>query len=439
MWNPSYRRAVVGLVLATCLAGTVAHADQWTVPSGPWLLGDWGGLRTRLYQQGIDFQLGYTNELATNTQGGAKRTTDYADQSRGGATFNLERLFGVPDAIFQMTFTERTGRNLVEDAKLDTLQLVQEVYGRGQTARLTQFWFDQKYLDGFIDWKAGRMGVGEDFAAFTCDYENLTFCGADIGNTLGRYIYNWPISQWATRLKFNWNGLGYFQVGAYDQNQRYLDYPQALLPVFYPGSTGVLMPAELAWLPAFDNGMLPGSYKFGAFYSTARASDVIFDVNGNLAAITGWPALERHGFYGSYVNFRQQITRNSTTNPSGGLNLFLNAVMADKEIARLDRQMAAGLMYTGPFSSRPDDNIAFAVGTTHVNDRIAAVEALQNSLSTTGPVAVQHSEYVYELFYTIVPAPGLYIRPDFQVIQYPGGSSLHKNDVVFGLKALASF
>jgi carbohydrate-selective porin OprB len=178
------------------------------------------------------------------------------------------------------------------------------------------------------------MGVGEDFAAFASDYENLTFCGADIGNIIGRYIYNWPISQWATRVKFNLNGLGYFQVGAYDQNQRYLDYPQALLPVFCPGSTGVLMPAELAWLPTFGNGALP-------------------------------------------------------------------------------------------------------VGTTHVNERVAGVEALQNSLSTTGPVAVQHSEYVYELFYTIVPAPGLYIRPDFQVIQYPGGSSLHKNDVVFGLKALA--
>src|SRR4029077_5160455 len=105
-------------------------------------------------------------------------------------------------------------------------------------------------------------------------------------------------------------------------------------------------------------------------------------------------------------------------------------------IAHTDRQIAAGVMYTGPFSWRP--NIAFAVGATHMNDRVAAVEALQNSLSTTGPVAVQHSEYVYELFYTIVPAPGLYIRPDFQVIQYPGGSSIHKNDVVFGLKALAN-
>jgi porin len=253
-----YRMVAIGLALATSLAG-VARADQWTVPSVPWLLGDWGGLRTRLYQQGVDFQFGYANEFGTNTQGGVKRWAGYADQSQAGATFNLERLFGVKDAIFQVTFTERTGRNLVTDAQLNTLQLVQEVWGRGQTARLTQFWYDQHYLNDFISWKVGRMPVGGDFAAFGCDYQNLTFCGANIGNLVGNYIFNWPISQWATRIKFNFNGFGYFQVGAYDQNQQYLGYTEALAPVFYKDSSGVMLPAELAWLPKFANGALPGS------------------------------------------------------------------------------------------------------------------------------------------------------------------------------------
>ena len=244
-----YRMGAIGVVVATCLAGGAARADQWTVPSVPWLLGDWGGLRTRIYQQGIDFQFGYANEFATNTQGGVKRWAGYADQSTAGATLNLERLFGVKDAIFQISYTERTGRNLVTDAQLNTLQLVQEVYGRGQTARLTQFWYDQHYLDDFISLKAGRMPVGGDFAAFTCDFQNLTFCGANIGNLVGNYIFNWPISQWATRIKFNFNGFGYFQLGAYDQNQQYLGYTEALAPVFYKDSSGVLLPAEVAWLP----------------------------------------------------------------------------------------------------------------------------------------------------------------------------------------------
>ena len=433
-----YRMGAIGLVLATSLAG-VARADQWTVPSVPWLLGDWGGLRTRLYQQGVDFQFGYANEFATNTQGGVKRWAGYADQSQAGATFNLERLLGVKDAIFQVTFTERTGRNLVTDAQLNTLQLVQEVWGRGQTARLTQFWYDQHYLNDFISLKVGRMPVGGDFAAFGCDYQNLTFCGANIGNLVGNYIFNWPISQWAMRIKFNFNGFGYFQIGAYDQNQQYLGYTEALAPVFYKDSSGVMLPAELAWLPKFANGMLPGSYKFGAWYSSATQSDVVLDVNGNQTAFTNQPPLKHRGLYGSYINFQQQLTRNASENPNGGLSMFLNAVMADKRTSVTDRQIAAGIMYPAPFSWRPNDNIAFAWGTTHVNNRIATVETLQNILSNTGTVPVQRSEYVYELFYTYVPTPGLYFRPNFQVVQYPGGSSLNKNAVVFGLKTLASF
>ena len=69
-----------------------------------------------------------------------------------------------------------------------------------------------------------------------------------------------------------------FQVGAYDQNQQYLGYTEALAPVFYKDSSGVMLPAELAWLPKFANGALPGSYKFGAWYSSATQPDVVLDI-----------------------------------------------------------------------------------------------------------------------------------------------------------------
>ena len=165
------------------------------------------------------------------------------------------------------------------------------MYGRGQTARLTQFWYDQHYLNDFISLKAGRMPVGGDFAAFTCDFQNLTFCGANIGNLVGNYIFNWPISQWATRIKFNFNGFGYFQLGAYDQNQQYLGYTEALAPVFYKDSSGVLLPAEVAWLPTFSNGMLSGSYKFGAWYSSATRPDAVTPLAGPASDGRGatWP------------------------------------------------------------------------------------------------------------------------------------------------------
>ena len=87
---------------------------------------------------------------------------------------------------------------------------------------------------------------------------------------------------------------------------------------------------------------------------------------------------------------------------------------------------------------RPKDDIGFAVGTTHINDRVARPEAAQNAAGQ-GPVAVQHSEYAFELYYTFRPRNGLLIRPNLQYVRFPGGTSENKDALVVGLKVSANF
>jgi porin len=268
------------------------------------------------------------------------------------------------------------------------------------------------------------MPFSEDFAAFSCDFQNLMFCGSAPGNIVGNYIWDAPISQWATRVKLALNGFGYFQVGIYDVNPKYLGVQDQVLPVFFPGSTGALVPVELAWLPKFGNDALSGSYKFGAWYDTSTADDVVDDINGNPFALTGLPPLQRRGRYGGYINFQQQMT--------SSLSLFLNVVMADRRTATIDRQIAGGLIYTGPLSWRPNDDVALAVGTTHVNSRVANVETLQN---TDG----LGSEYTFEVDYTFRPDNGLLFRPNIQYVHHPGGTSQNHDVLVFGLKTSANF
>ena len=117
---------------------------------------DWDGIRSDLLEKGIDFRIGYVSETATNVQGGDKELARYTDQITFAATLDLEKLLALPQAQFKITITDRNGDNLSSDAKLDSLQQVQELYGRGQTWRWTQFWYDQKYFDGMLDWKVGR-------------------------------------------------------------------------------------------------------------------------------------------------------------------------------------------------------------------------------------------------------------------------------------------
>ncbi|MFP5429083.1 MAG: porin, partial [Gammaproteobacteria bacterium] len=46
-----------GLALATLLSGlsTTASASELFASDSPWMLGDWGGTRTELLEQGYDF------------------------------------------------------------------------------------------------------------------------------------------------------------------------------------------------------------------------------------------------------------------------------------------------------------------------------------------------------------------------------------------------
>jgi porin len=417
-------------VLATDLSSPMSASPNPV----PWLLGDWSGARTQLKNGGLDFQLSYIGEVAGNLSGGVRRQAAYADQWAAGVAIDLGRLAVRQGGSLHVTITDRNGTNLSNDAGLGTLEEVEEIYGRGQSARLTRFYYNQIFADRLVEWKIGRIPFSEDFAAFSCDFQNLTFCGAAAGNIVSNYVYNWPISQWASRWKLSLAGSGYFQFAVFDQNPKYLGLQQALLPAYFAGSNGVLLPAEFAWLPKF--GGLQGSYKFGGWYDTSLAPDVVSTIGRSSAIVTGSALLQSRGRYGAYVNFLQTVTRYPAF--SGGLSLFFNATIADRRTAFIDAQVAGGLVYTGPFRSRPEDDVGFAIGATHVNSRLAWWEMLQN-LAGLGPAAVQNSEYVAEAYYTCRPFIGLEVRPNVQYVIEPGGTSQNKNALVFGLKTVASF
>ena len=413
------------LVMA-CTSAAWAGAPQ---PFSDDLSLDWDGIRSEWLDKGIDVRIGYVSETATNVQGGDQELVRYTDQITFTSTLDLDKLLGLPLATFKLTITDRNGDNLSSDANLQSLQQVQELYGRDQTWRWTQFWYQQKYLDGLVSWKIGRITEGEDFAAFSCEFMNLTFCGAQPGNIVGSYWYNWPVSQWATEVKIALKGLGYFQIGAFDANTDYLQNKYSM-DLWRPGSSsGVLVPLEFGWLPSFGDG-LKGSYKFGAWYNSSTAPDVVENVYGQPLAIDGGAPLMRHGQYGAYVNFLQKLTAPTADR---GLSVFFNATYADKRTSTQDNQIAAGLLYKGALDLRPADEVGFAVGRTHVNSRIADVETQQNALNP-GSVGVQGSEYVAEFFYNVQVTRWLDLRPNVQYVVQPGGIARNTNDVIVGLR-----
>lgn len=422
------------LVSFAIVLSPVAQAQQ----DDRYLLGDWNGTRTRLAERGIGFDFGYDSELARNLRGGEREITRHADQWKFGTTLNLAKLWGWSGASFTAVMTHRSGDDLGADAGIGNNQLLQEVYGRGQTWHLTEFALEQEFANGRAALKIGRLTVGADFASFSCDFQNLTFCGSQPGNIVGDYWVNWPTSQWAARLKLDTSARTYVQVGAYQVNPTYLDDDYARdsgWKLDFPdGTTGALIPVEFGWTPTID--ARPGSYKAGVWYDTSGGGDLLLDADRQPIAITGGDPLHRDARYGAYINFEQQISGDAKDT---GASVFLNISQADRATAATDRQISLGVQYKGPFG-RADDMAGFAIGATHANGRAAEYQRLYNRMNPDDPMRVNDgNEYVAELMYAWKPIPSVTVRPNLQYVISPGGAEENSDALVVGLKSSVAF
>jgi len=443
--RPIRQRHLLGvatLTLATCAQATPAFDSE-----SPWMLGDWGGKRTELSQQGYDFKLDTVVEVGSNLHGGYNhdKATRYADQFALGAHMDLQKILGWHDAEFQVTLTNRNGDNIsndrIGDPRTGTISSSLEVWGRGNVTRLTDLWYQQKFFDQKLSVKVGRFNEGEDFNTFPCDFQNLSFCGSQVGNWGGGIWYNWPISQWAMRVKYQLTPELFVQVGAFEQNPSNLENDNNF-KLSGSGTQGAVLPVELVWAPKVNG--LPGEYRLGYYYSTADSSDVYKDSNGRYAALSGEDYAPSSSKHGMWLTLRQQVTSQASDN-SRGLSLFANGTLHDKKTNMIDNYVALGATYTGPFDARPKDDIGLAVGRIHVNPAYRKNINLQNQANNVSDyndqafLPVQDTEYNAELYYGVHVANWLTVRPNLQFIRHPGGVSQVDDALVAGLKIQSSF
>ncbi|ENZ7914688.1 carbohydrate porin [Klebsiella aerogenes] len=415
-------------------------ADAFSTGS-PWMLGDWGGLRSDLEQDGVSFQAGYTMESASNLAGGyhTSTTARYSDQWAFGVNLDLEKLLNWQDAEFQMTITDRNGQNLsdqIADPRTGMLSSVQEVYGRGQTWRLTQFWLRKGLFGDVLDLKAGRVTVGEDFDNFDSKFQNLAFGSGQAGNWRGDHWYNWPVSQWGGRVRLNITPEVFMQVGFYNQNPYNYDRGDGFRLEFSP-TEGNLVPVELGWQPKLGSDKLPGNYRLGYYYSS---------VNDNV-----YGSWHNGGFndtahaYGGYILAQQQLTAQGGSTDRG-ITLTLQAVMNDHKTSKTDNYQSIAVTWKGPFDARPQDEIGVGAARIHVNSAYTRMLHQENAFngetdynSPTYLPVQEGAEYNYEVYYNVQATDWLQIRPNLQYVSAPGAVSEVDDAFIGGISANIAF
>lgn len=408
-------RKIVYMIAISGLSSTSSiYAKNAFSNDSLWMLGDGQGQRRSLIEKGYDFGISYTGQGATvlDTQISSEKDSAYADQWSFLGNFDLNKILDWNDTEALINITYRTGNQVENKSQVLSphISQVQEVYGRGQTWRLTDLWIKKKFFDQKLDVKIGRLGIGEDFASFDCEFQNLALCAGQIGHWSGDQWYNGPVSQWATRVKWNISPNLSAQVGAYEYNPENLKRSKGF-NLSTDGSKGALIPIELIWKPQNLIQNLAGEYRLGHYYSTADATNVQIQDD------------RKEHKNGTWISAKQQITTHSG-DVNRGLTLMGQFAIYDNKTSIFNDVETLAVTYKGLFDQRKQDEIGLGIS------RIA-VDSRQNPQL--------NNEINAELYYSLLATPWLKVRPNLQYIDHIGANENQGDAWVAGLKFSLNF
>jgi porin len=421
---------LVTAVVLNCCWGVSANAQSlpdWLTQTT--MTGDWGGLRTKLEEEGVIVVLESKEQAAGVLSGGKSPGTDASGDVGGLIVLDTYKLMGLPGGTFHVGFDQRWGRDLSADHIGDELQ-TQFEFGAGAIFRLNELSYDQLFggEDGkLFKVKAGYFPIGNDFANggpvlftfmssyFCCHMESMAF-GSGWGD--------WPIASWGGDFRVNLTPDFYAQAGVFDVDPRNIE-------TFYLGvrsSTGAITAAEVGWNVALGPDALPGHYKLGGFYDTSHVPDI-----GNAMTLAS-------GRYGGYI-LGDQMLWSFGSNAQRGFIAFAGASIGDAATAPIENTFHAGFLIRGPFASRPTDYINFGYSRVGVNHR--AIDAQQIVLLSQGitDFNLPTGDSDIEFGYGLQLAPWLLLHPNIQYIDNPGAFSFTpiRNAWVFGFETRVYF
>ena len=370
--------------------------------------------RQQLHDQGIDLTAHYISETMGNTAGYLGTGTDYAQQVDFGVSFDLGKLGVWSDAIARFAMSDRTGRSTAADYT-GSYFAYQEIYGQGQNLRFDEISIEKQLPAQALAFKIGFYPMGNDFGTlpYVCNFVNVAFCGHPQSLPVNSGWSDGPAGRWGGRIKWDITDAVTFQTGVFDVNPL-VTLPQNGFKLNLSGSTGAIVPIELA----YQIGKVPsdygGTYKIGAYYDSSAAA--------NLAN----PHETDKGRYGLYIEAAQQVFKTGPDHRSG-LALFGIYTIADQNTAKFKDYFEAGAAYRGLIPGRDLDLVSLGYVRADINS------GFQHQLAATGQ-PVQTNEQLFEFNYTIQLAPSLTFRPDVQYDIRPGALANRPNTWVFGLQ-----
>ena len=368
---------------------------------------------------GLSFVLNYTSESAANPIGGIRQGTAYTGQILFGIDADLGRLAGIDGGSLHTLVTQRHGRGLSNDF-IGNSTSVQEIFGAGQTSRLTLLSYEQKLFDGRLDIEFGRLPANAAFltSPLYCNFQTNATCGSPTFAFVDTNFTYYPVSTWAAHAKLWLTDTVFLHAGAYEVNPRTQQPTDNGIDWSTRGATGVVVPMELSYSTTFANDPLPRNYGIGGIVDESDYADPVLDTRGGPSVFSGLDRLTRFGRSLIYARFDQMVWRPDPNAPRG-LTLFGVAMKGTGGRQVEDYFLEGGVVLTGTFDDRPYDTAGFVISTQKYSALgLANLRAARASLGFD-PGSVASQQIMMELNYGIQLSPAARLTPNLQYIVNP--------------------
>jgi porin len=398
------------LMLAAFLFAASADPTSWA--NGPYLTGDWGGLRPQLEKEGVEPYVYYTSIVSGNPSGGNRPLgPKYAQDVNFGLTFDLQNLTGWDGATINVNAVDRVGKTI--RPAVGSVYDPVEIYG-GQTLTLYNVTLEQKFWNDKAAIKFGRLSPGDDFAEspLYSYYVNNGIDGQIRAVIDDTRFATYPFASWGGRLRFDPTPEYNIQTGLFQVSDHYVDRYLHGANFAINGTSGFQLVQQFGWTPEFNRSPpdaltppahgLPGHYFIGGYWSNSDYSQF------------GTPVKTRIS-YGFYAHADQMVYR-AAPGSDLGLTLFGTAAYDPQpNIAILPFQLSGGAIYLGLAPERPKDLTIFGVIYGNFSEDYATAVEPQFG-------ARPKSETDLELGYRVQLTDFAYAQPDLQYIVAPGGT-----------------
>lgn len=456
-------------------ADEITASQSQDTPSGAGgnLLGTMGGLRPWLGRYGVTLNIQDIEELWGNATGGIASTNGsgrgtgtgpaYIGVTMPTLTADLEKLMGLRGGTFNISALQIRGRPVTQDRLADFNPI--SGFEADRSTRLFELWYQQSFLHDTLDIKLGQQDLDTEFliSDYAALYLNASF-GWPMGPSVNLYGGgpSWPLAAPAIRLRYrpgrkytvmfaaaddnpsnsSSTGLGGNQTTSTSQAANDSSGTQ------FNMGTGALLITELQYAlnpqsgdrgPASRHAGLPGVYKLGGYYDTARFPDYRYNTQGqSLGADGGTPRQDR-GNWLVYGIIDQLIWR-PAPDASRSLGVFVRATGNGGDRNAISFAIDAGLNLKAPFSGRANDTLGFGWGIGRATSGLREYDRTRGAL-------VQGSENHFELTYQAQLMPWMVMQPDFQYVLHPLGGAGNPscplrrigNEAVFGLHTNVNF